>query len=100
MEKERRTARIGCATKTSAVASALRVNAFQDGHAAAEGVVGDAPAVFVEDRGAMLVDVNLKIFLDGSDYAAGVGLSCYAAAVSHAIDVAQIGVVERDPAAR
>src|SRR5277367_1489586 len=73
---------------------------FEHGHAAAEGVVGDAPAVFMEDGGAMLVDVNMKIFLDGADYAAGVGLSCDAATVAHAVDVAQIGVVEGDAAAR
>src|SRR5271168_2982098 len=76
------------------------LKAFEDGHAAAEGVVGDAPAIFVEDGGAVLVDVDVQVFLDGADDAAGVVLSSYAAAVSHAIDIAQIGVVEGDPTAR
>src|SRR5271154_1199590 len=73
---------------------------FENGPAAAEGVVGDAPAIFVEDGGAMFIDVNVKIFLDGADYAAGVVLSGDAAAVAHAVDVAQIGIVERDAAMR
>lgn len=76
------------------------LKAFKNGHAAAQGVVRDAPAIFIEDGGAMLVDVNVQVFLDGTDDATGIVLSSYAAAVSHAIDIAQIGVVEGDPTAR